>query len=261
MAKAVVCVLAAALFSVTGVDLPNLALNKPTAQISTLAPHTSGLAVDGNKASDMKNGSCTFTAGSYLPSKQWWQVDLQQIFSVLTVSLTNRGDCCHTRLTNFNVEVHITDPRNGNDTGLQLCYRHEDTVAKGQTVDLTCAVNTIGRYVRIIRQIVFEDNRLTLCEVEVMGAPLRSICGDVSVVFSRHVTGAGKRHNIIAMYENIRKLKCAITCLRTASCKAFHYGSPGMGVVTCEMLAESRDPIGDAFGNVYTINSVQCLTE
>ncbi len=85
------------------------------------------------------------------------------------------SDSC---LTYFAVEIHVTDPRIDDDSEskYQLCYWHEGTVGKGLTVDLTCAVNNTGRYVRIIRQTLFGDNHLTLCEVEVRGVPLQSTC-------------------------------------------------------------------------------------
>ncbi|XP_046554054.1 fucolectin-like [Haliotis rubra] len=149
-----------------GVDLPNLALNKPTDQISTFGNYTSDLAVDGTKNTNISAGSCSHTNRSCLSPISWWQVDLQQIILFLTVSVTNRGDCCHDRLTNFSVEVHISDPRTSTDSGHQLCYWHEGTVGKGQTVDMDCAVNTIGRYMRIVKY-CFYDKPLTLCEVEI----------------------------------------------------------------------------------------------
>ncbi|XP_046545831.1 uncharacterized protein LOC124255929 [Haliotis rubra] len=125
---------------------------------------------------------------------------------------------------------------------------------------MDCAVNTIGRYVRIV-QYCFGDNPLTLCEVEVRGAPLHNTCGDSSVVFSRHTAMARQPHYIIASYENIGKFECASRCLRKASCNALNFGLPSMGVVRCEMLAVAHDPVSDASWNVYTIKRVQCPSD
>ncbi|XP_046368007.2 uncharacterized protein LOC124143164 [Haliotis rufescens] len=156
------------------------------------------------------------------------------------------------RLTNFTVEVHASDPMTSNNTGLQVCYLHEGTVGSGLTVDLTCAVNTIGRYVRIVKY-NSGDAPLTLCEVAVRGAPVRNTGGVSYAVFSRHSTGARESHNIIASHENIRNLDCAKMCLRKATCNAFNTRSPSMGVVSCELLAVALDPVANPSWDVYEI--------
>ncbi|XP_046337212.1 fucolectin-5-like [Haliotis rufescens] len=91
MAKASVCVLIATVLSATGLDLPNLALNKPTEQSSVYQGMTSDLAVEGQNGTDSIAGQCAHVAEAK-GVVEWWQVDLQQIFSVLTVSVTNRGN-------------------------------------------------------------------------------------------------------------------------------------------------------------------------
>ncbi|XP_048253275.1 fucolectin-6-like [Haliotis rufescens] len=241
MAKASVCVLIATVLSATGLDLPNLAQNKPTERSSVYKAWTSDLAADGQNGTDSEARQCAHVAEAK-GVVEWWQVDLQQTFSVLTVSVTNRGDCCHERLTNFTVEVHTFDPMTSSNTGLQVCYLHEGTVGSGLTVDLTCAVNTIGRYVRIVK---YNSGwkPLTLCEVAVRGAPMHNTCGVSPVVFTNLSTGAREPDNIIASHENIGKLDCANMCLRKASCNAFNSRSPSMGVVSCELLAVTLDPV------------------
>ncbi|XP_071090052.1 fucolectin-3-like [Haliotis cracherodii] len=252
MAKASVCVLIATVLGASGRDLPNLALNKPTEQSSLYKTWTSDLAVDGQNGTNSEARQCAHVAEAK-GVVEWWQVDLQQTFSVLTVSITNRGDCCHERLTNFTVEVHTSDPMTSNNTGLQVCYLHEGTFGSGLTVDLTCAVNTIGRYVRIVKY-NSGDDPLTLCEVAVKGAPVRNTGGVSYAGFSRHSTGARESHNIITSHENIRKLDCAKMCLRKATCNAFNTRSPSMGVVSCELLAVALDPVANAAWNVYKIS-------
>ncbi|XP_071090064.1 fucolectin-3-like [Haliotis cracherodii] len=250
MAKASVCVLIATVLRTTGLDLPNLALNKPTEQSSLHETWTSDLAVDGQNGTNNDARQCAHVAEAK-GVVEWWQVDLQQTFSVLTVSITNRNQV-HERLTNFTVEVHTSDPMTSNNTGLQVCYLHEGTVGKGLTVDLTCAVNTIGRYVRIVKY-NSGDAPLTLCEVEVRGAPVRNTGGVSYAVFGRHSTGARESHNIIASHENIGKLDCAKMCLRKATCNAFNTRSPSMGVVSCELLAVALDPVTNPPWDVYEI--------
>ncbi|XP_046549264.1 uncharacterized protein LOC124259211 [Haliotis rubra] len=181
-----------------------------------------------------------------------WQVDLQTTFNVISVSVTNRGDCCPDRLTNFTVEVHTTDPMTNDNSDLHLCYWHEGTVGSGMTVDVICAVNAIGRYVRIVKYNP-GNKPLTLCEVVVRGTSLHNTCSESSVVFSRQSTGAREPDYIIAGHENIGKLDCANMCLRKASCNAFNARSPSVGVVSCELLAVNLNPVSDASWDIYEI--------
>ncbi|XP_067652419.1 fucolectin-like [Haliotis asinina] len=235
-----------------GLTLPNLALNKPTHQSSTVYGGTSDRAVDGNNNPDFFSGSCTHAHD--FQSFNWWQVDLLSTFHVISVSISNRDGDYYDRLTNFTVEVHAFDPMTSNNSGLQLCYWHEGAVGRGLTVDVTCAVNTIGRYVRIVKY-NSGDKPLTLCEVEVRGILLRNTCGESPVVFSRLRTGVREPHYIIAWHENIGKLDCANLCLRMPSCNAFNTRSPYIGVVSCELLAVNLNPVNNASWGIYEISN------
>ena len=55
---------------------------------------------------------CTHTiAGRVRP---WWRVDLETSQDIATVTLTNRGDCCGNRLSNFEIRIGDTlDDANG----------------------------------------------------------------------------------------------------------------------------------------------------
>ncbi|XP_067651844.1 uncharacterized protein [Haliotis asinina] len=239
-------------------DLPNLALNKPTKQNSNDDwSKSSDRAVDGSHSTNAEVRNVELNNKPWL---DWWQVDLRQIFLVLNVSITSRWDCCPDRLTNFTVEVHTFDPTTSNNSGPQLCYRHKDTVGSGLTVDLPCAVNTIGRYVRIVKY-SSGDKPLMLCEVEVRGTSLRNTFGDASVMFSRQSTRAREPDYIIASHENIGKLDCANMCLREASCNGFNFRSPSLSVVSCELLVGALDPIKNVSWDVYTIRRFQCPSE
>ncbi|XP_067652417.1 uncharacterized protein [Haliotis asinina] len=232
--------------------LPNLALNKPTHQSATVYGATSDRAVDGNNNPDFISGSCTHTQN--FQSINWWQVDLLSTCHVGSVSITNRDGDYYDRLTNFTVEVHASDPMNNTKSSLQLCFWHKGTVGRGLTADLTCAVNTIGRYVRIVKY-NSGDKPLTLCEVEVRGTLLHKTCGESPVVFSRLRTGVREPDYIIARHENIGKLDCANLCLRMPSCNAFNTRSPYIGVVSCELLAVNLNPVNNASWGIYEISN------
>ncbi|XP_039475524.1 fucolectin-6-like isoform X2 [Oreochromis aureus] len=82
----------------------NLATRGKATQ-STCYPHprASALnAIDGNRNSDFMAGSCTHTNEQTNP---WWKVDLLQSYIITSITVTNRGDCCHERLNGL--EIHI----------------------------------------------------------------------------------------------------------------------------------------------------------
>ena len=73
----------------------NLAYKKP-AKMSTISydnPTKFGPmnAVDGNRNSDIKFQSCAATTQEM---HAWWQVDLQAVYVITDVVITNRGECC-----------------------------------------------------------------------------------------------------------------------------------------------------------------------
>ena len=72
-------------------DAVNLALGKPTSMSSNIGTNTPAKAVDGNRNSTLKGNSCSQTKSEI---NAWWQVDLQAVYVIWTVTITNRGDCC-----------------------------------------------------------------------------------------------------------------------------------------------------------------------
>merc|ERR1712150_340661 len=72
-------------------SLTNIALGKATSQKSTpLYPMgSSNLAVDGNTDGLWWGGSVTHGAGN-----DWWMVDLGDTYSIYSVKIYNRLDCC-----------------------------------------------------------------------------------------------------------------------------------------------------------------------
>ena len=84
----------------------NIARGKSTRQSSTAAGGSSSRAVDGNKNSQWNERSCTHTNRQ---RGAWWRVDLGGSYQVGKVKLTNRGDCCWDRLSNFDIRVGNVD--------------------------------------------------------------------------------------------------------------------------------------------------------
>ena len=69
----------------------NLALGKPTRQSTTQGNGKPSKAVDGNRNSNFDASSCSKTQSK---KGSWWQVDLEAVYEIRDVVITNRGDCC-----------------------------------------------------------------------------------------------------------------------------------------------------------------------
>uniref|UniRef100_A0A1I8HJQ1 SUEL-type lectin domain-containing protein n=1 Tax=Macrostomum lignano TaxID=282301 RepID=A0A1I8HJQ1_9PLAT len=112
-----------------------------------------GRALDGNTARNYGRNSCTHTKQQPRP---WWQATLKNVSRVKAIRIFNRGDCCAERLNSFTVQV---DGR--------VCAVHKS--AKPFDVKkLACNMN--GRVVRIVNT---GGTILTLCEVQIIGWPVR----------------------------------------------------------------------------------------
>jgi len=71
----------------------NVALNRPSYQVSTENGYHAGKANDGNHETYIYWGSCMATL---LETNPWWAVDLLVALYVVGVKFTNRGSCCGT---------------------------------------------------------------------------------------------------------------------------------------------------------------------
>ena len=90
-----VCVSVCVTCIVTKHVLRNVALNKPSYQVSTYRDeyglHSAGLANDGNRQTNYET-TLNGCAHSQRETNPWWAVDLQVQTVVARVDLTNRGD-------------------------------------------------------------------------------------------------------------------------------------------------------------------------
>ncbi|XP_077127865.1 uncharacterized protein LOC143783346 [Ranitomeya variabilis] len=141
---------------------PNIAKYGEASQVSVLQHAIMGYAIkaiDGGKATSFYNGSCTHTNEEKNP---WWKLDLKQTYKIWNVVLTNRMDCCESRL--LGAEIRIGNNTNNNNP---VC---------GKVINVTsdtlsfCCNGMKGRYVSVV--IPGRSEYLTLCEVEVYGDPV-----------------------------------------------------------------------------------------
>ncbi|XP_060720307.1 fucolectin-like [Tachysurus vachellii] len=137
----------------------NLALGGIATQSSTYAIYNAFYAIDGNKETNANVYPCTHT--NFQPNP-WWKVDLLVVYKISNVIITNRGDCCPTRING--AEIHIGSSLINNSNNNPSCAVIASMPA-GASVNYTC--NMQGRYVNVV--IPIAGQVLALCEVEVYG--------------------------------------------------------------------------------------------
>uniref|UniRef100_A0A8C1LD64 Fucolectin tachylectin-4 pentraxin-1 domain-containing protein n=1 Tax=Cyprinus carpio TaxID=7962 RepID=A0A8C1LD64_CYPCA len=108
-------------------------------------------------ALDGKNYSCTHT---YTQSDPWWTLDLMTTYSVNRVTITNRRDCCESRIDRAEIRVG----NNCSDVSSNPICAVVSSIPAGATYSYSCR-GMEGRYVTV--NIPGASKILTLCEVGV----------------------------------------------------------------------------------------------
>ena len=136
-----------------------ISTGKNTKQSTDYGDALSSRAVDGNRGNSFNDKSCACTQ---LEDTPWWRVDIGQRAMVYSVMITNRGDCCPERLSDFTIRVGFEDKKNVNPT----CIENVG-ITTGITVDFKCHRALAGQFIYI--ESALSNTKLTLCEVEVYG--------------------------------------------------------------------------------------------
>ncbi|XP_065921264.1 uncharacterized protein [Magallana gigas] len=145
--------------------LPNIALGKPAEQSSTYLEYNASYAVDGNRGTNNVVDKCTNTADSDI--NPWWMVDLQAVYSIISVRILNRGKDQYAdvsfRLQDVTVTVGLTESDVNTTCGF---FAGPGTAS--QLVVIDCPTLPRGRFVQISKTTQY----LTLCEVDVFVVPV-----------------------------------------------------------------------------------------
>ncbi|XP_067681443.1 uncharacterized protein [Haliotis asinina] len=123
------------------------------------------LAIDGNTDATYSRGSCTHT--SIRDPSPWWQGRLRVKSEIHNITLTNRKDCCASRLKNVKIEGFEEDPINNPDADPHLCKMHSGQVRGTETI--TCDRPIVARFMKIS---LGNKGALTLCEVTLGGVEI-----------------------------------------------------------------------------------------
>ncbi|XP_066518450.1 fucolectin-1-like [Hoplias malabaricus] len=172
----------------------NVALRKIATQSSSSYPtFLAPFATDGNRNSNIHAMSCSYTDYYFKP---WWRVDLLIEYQISSVVITNRGDCCPTRIDGAEIRIGNSLENNGNNN--PRCAVITDIPA-GSSSTFSC--DMIGRYVNVV--IPKNGSVLTLCEVEVYGVPVpvtKKINLRVKFHTSEDTIDSTTRHNVFQQF-------------------------------------------------------------
>ncbi|XP_034533075.1 fucolectin-like [Notolabrus celidotus] len=140
-----------------GVLLENVALGRKAEQSSSIYTGTAEKAVDGNRDPRYENGFCAHTKKE---SNPWWRVELQDVYKVTAVMVTNRDKVAE-RLDNAEIWIGLSLKINDAKNFRCGVIPH---IPEGHTVYISCS-GLEGRYVTVLLR--GAERTLTLCEVEV----------------------------------------------------------------------------------------------
>ncbi|XP_042561084.1 fucolectin-like [Clupea harengus] len=120
-------------------------------------------AIDGNRDPDYHHGSCAHTEEQTHP---WWRVDLLRQYTITSVAITNRGDCCAGHINGAEIRIGNSLLDNGNRN---LRAAVISSIPAGKTHTFSWDKGVEGRYVNVV--LPGNNKVLRLCEVEVYGYP------------------------------------------------------------------------------------------
>ena len=138
------------------VRIENVALGGRATQSSQGWGGTPERGIDGNTDGDWNAGTTFHTNGT----NSWWEVDLLDVYTVDSIRLWNRMDCCRERFTNFTVQLLDSDRAVAYETGPRNGNSEETFFFPG--------IDASGRFVRIS----MPGSYLHLAEVQIFGEVL-----------------------------------------------------------------------------------------
>lgn len=150
----------------------NIALGKPSSQVSTYSGAGAGRANDGNRNGNFNSGSVSHTDA--LAPHDWWEVDLGTVTKITDAVIYNRTDCCQSRMDSIYVFISTT-PFASNDFATTLVTPGIKKIKLygRKFSNVVISPDTLGRYFRV-QNARYDATSLNIAEVEVYacGTPI-----------------------------------------------------------------------------------------
>lgn len=134
----------------------NLALNKPCSQSSN---YNSSNSYPASNANDGRSGGANFSHTA-MEKRPWWEVDLWASYKTSRAIITNRLDCCASRLKKFKITI---------DGAMVYEWSRPSGALNGEVIIATWTP-VAGRAVRITADNGDTMDYLQLSEVEIYGS-------------------------------------------------------------------------------------------
>ena len=154
----------------------NVALTGTATQISTSSGGVASRAIDGNTDGNYHRGSVSHTSDTNDP---WWNLVLNDVYTIQSIIVYNRIDCCSDRIRNFILIIYNGGTETYNSTGII------DTNVESSSYTFTLSPAVYGDQVRIILP---SSGIISLAEVEIY-AILPSSIPSLSLVPSKEPSG------------------------------------------------------------------------
>nr|XP_060633183.1 uncharacterized protein LOC132776031 [Anolis sagrei ordinatus] len=189
-------------------------------------------AIDGSTDSNFLLGHCTHTK---LSNNPWWMVDLRGRFRVLSIVVTNRGDCCEERIKGAEIRIGDSKARGGTSNprcaiitslGLGETGKYECDEMPGQYVTITipqrleylslCEVQVYGqRIIPPVRNVAYDGKAYESSSYDSLSAPEHAIDGSTDAYYLRgHCTHTKLEVNpwwMVDLRARFRVLSVAVT--------------------------------------------------
>ncbi|XP_072269313.1 pentraxin fusion protein-like [Pyxicephalus adspersus] len=141
----------------------NIAVNGEASQSSDYKKYVANRAIDGSNEINLYNDSCAHTLHDLEP---WWRLDLKESYSIGTIVISGRSDCCLERLSGAQIRIG-----NSPDNNNPVC----STITNVSVPTTTYCCNGMeGQYISVVIPRRYEY--LTLCEVKVHKDPSIKLC-------------------------------------------------------------------------------------
>ncbi|XP_073669525.1 fucolectin-5-like [Paramisgurnus dabryanus] len=138
----------------------NVARRGTAIQPSTYSTFVAQNAIDGKRYGSGEAAYCSITGSVLSP---WWRLDLQYIYEIGTVIITDRSDGLPDQTNGAEIRIgNSLENKGNNNTRCAIT----SGFLRGQTISYSCN-GMEGRYVNVV--MTGRTSHLSLCEVEVYG--------------------------------------------------------------------------------------------
>ncbi|XP_067679610.1 uncharacterized protein [Haliotis asinina] len=226
----------------------NIALSKP---VSSSHSGYGGVPERGNDGNDnplYSGNSCVYGERTPADPLPWWQINLQGLYCVEVVAVTNRADAYQWRLHNFTISVYTEDPTTTPTAVAKVCAVYPGTVGSGVREVVPCGSRVRGQYLRFQKNEILYYDALQFCELEIYGT-VSSLDFDTSqCTVSFFAKNPSRRLEGTPLSDHVETpVQCGSLCHQNPSCFGFNFqAGTDSSKGNCKIMSNpGSDPVSD----------------